>query len=181
MSAAPRLFTLQCHPATPCAAVAALTVALARTPGAGLHLAYELRGDLARLRLPAPAAHPAATDGLWQRTCFEAFVAAPQGTGYREYNFSPSGDWAAYAFDAERQRNPAASLARPRMRCSHDAGTLRLQAWLPPAEHDPASDPAHGPLGLCAVVEQADGRLSYWALRHPAAQPDFHRRDGWCA
>jgi hypothetical protein len=34
-------------------------------------------------------------------------------------------------------------------------------------------------LGLTAVVEAADGSLSYWALRHPVARPDFHHRDGF--
>ena len=30
-----------------------------------------------------------------------------------------------------------------------------------------------------AVVEETDGRLSYWALTHPAERPDFHHRDGF--
>ena len=30
---------------------------------------------------------------------------------------------------------------------------------------------------LAAVVERKDGTLEYWALRHAAAQPDFHARD----
>ena len=29
-------------------------------------------------------------------------------------------------------------------------------------------------LGLSAVVEEYDGMLSYWALRHPPGKPDFH-------
>ena len=29
-------------------------------------------------------------------------------------------------------------------------------------------------LGLSAVIEEADGRVSYWALAHPAPKPDFH-------
>ena len=37
------------------------------------------------------------------------------------------------------------------------------------------------PLGLTAVIEAQDGHLSYWALHHPAAQPDFHHRGGWTA
>jgi hypothetical protein len=34
-------------------------------------------------------------------------------------------------------------------------------------------------LALTAVVEDARGRLSYWALRHPPGRPDFHHRDGF--
>jgi hypothetical protein len=32
-------------------------------------------------------------------------------------------------------------------------------------------------LGLSAVIEDLDGVLSYWALRHPPGKPDFHHPD----
>ena len=32
-------------------------------------------------------------------------------------------------------------------------------------------------VSLAAVVERKDGTLEYWALRHAAAQADFHARD----
>jgi hypothetical protein len=34
-------------------------------------------------------------------------------------------------------------------------------------------------LALSVVVEETDGRLSYWAITHPAERPDFHHRDGF--
>ena len=34
-------------------------------------------------------------------------------------------------------------------------------------------------LGLSAVLEDADGVLSYWALRHPPGKPDFHHTDAF--
>jgi hypothetical protein len=34
-------------------------------------------------------------------------------------------------------------------------------------------------LGLSAVVEASDGTLSYWALNHPVAKPDFHHPDSF--
>jgi ABC-type uncharacterized transport system permease subunit len=34
-------------------------------------------------------------------------------------------------------------------------------------------------LALSVVVEHEDGVLSYWALAHPAAKPDFHHRDAF--
>jgi hypothetical protein len=36
-------------------------------------------------------------------------------------------------------------------------------------------------LGLSAVIEENGGRLTYWALAHPAARPDFHHPDGFAA
>jgi hypothetical protein len=34
-------------------------------------------------------------------------------------------------------------------------------------------------LGLSAVLEDSNSGLSYWALRHPSAKPDFHNRDAF--
>jgi len=34
-------------------------------------------------------------------------------------------------------------------------------------------------LGLSAVIEEAGGRKSYWALAHPQGKPDFHHADGF--
>jgi hypothetical protein len=32
---------------------------------------------------------------------------------------------------------------------------------------------------LSAVVEEENGTLSYWALKHPRDKPDFHCPDGF--
>jgi hypothetical protein len=32
-------------------------------------------------------------------------------------------------------------------------------------------------LGLSAVIEDDLGKLSYWALQHPAEKPDFHHAE----
>jgi hypothetical protein len=34
-------------------------------------------------------------------------------------------------------------------------------------------------LALTTVIEASDGSKSYWALRHGAAQPDFHLRQSF--
>ena len=34
-------------------------------------------------------------------------------------------------------------------------------------------------LGLSAVIEDADGTMSYWALAHPSDAPDFHHPDSF--
>lgn len=154
-----------------------------------LILSYTLSGpDLAQLHMPANMP-PGPAHGLWQHTCFEAFVAAPNGAAYHEYNFSPSGQWARYRFSAERVRDGVAELAAPAyslpVDCSPDEQRMCLQVELPLADlpdlPDPSSsfDPVVGWwLGLSAVLEHADGRLSYWALHHPRAQPDFHHPAG---
>lgn len=180
---------LVCHPATPCAQDLQLTVSLAlaevvtghNEASAGLLLCYQLTGDMAALSVPAPTS-PGAADGLWQHTCFEAFVAIAGEAAYREFNFSPSGQWAAYLFCGERVRDTTAEASRlpfePLMEVRRESHALVLQVWLARSALPVPQAGQTLQLGLSAVVEDPRGRLSYWALKHPAAQPDFHHRGG---
>jgi hypothetical protein len=163
------------HPASAWCPAAQLRVTLAPTTG-GMRLEYTLEGDLAQLRLPMPAP-PGPADGLWRHTCFEAFVAAEHGDSYREFNFSPSGQWAMYRFVRRRMPETATDAAfAPGMRWSPGPRSLRLTVCLPYAVLPAASG---WRLGLSAVLEHLDGGLSYWALSHPGSHPDFHDPAGW--
>jgi hypothetical protein len=142
-----------------------------------LALRYRLAGDVDRLRIP-PQQPPGRADKLWQHTCFEAFVAAEGIAGYTEFNFAPSGEWAIYCFTAYRS---GMTLLEP-LRAPHIALDRRTDRLVLEAEIDLAALPGgRGAvrLALCAVVEELDGRLSYWALRHPPGKPDFHHADGF--
>ena len=166
---------LQCHPATPAGLPLDVSVALSWTDS-GLQLRYSVVGDSAGLRIPLRAASGPA-DGLWQHTCLEAFIASEGEAAYREFNFSPSGHWAHYAFATERQRHTTPAPARaPLLDMRRTSAGYELVAVL-----DRASLPAARVLqiGLCAVVESIDGHVSHWALRHPHDKPDFHDRSGW--
>ena len=62
-------------------------------------------GDRRRRRgsiVPTPA-DAGARRRLWKTTCFEAFVRPARADAYREWNFAPSGQWAAYDFDGYRE------------------------------------------------------------------------------
>ena len=141
-----------------------------------LILSYDARGEPGGLRIPAPLPSGAA-DGLWQHTCCEAFVAAVDGPEYREFNLSPSGQWAAYRFIAYRERDAAfLPLAGPQLDFQRHAAGFRLTARIA-AELLPAANTFD--IGLSTVIEAADGGKSYWALAHAAAQPDFHLRQSF--
>ncbi len=132
-----------------------------------------------QLQLPARA-EAARKDGLWQHTCFEAFVAGGDTASYCEFNFSPSGEWAAYGFSGYRAgMRPLAAEAVAAARWEHGAGFLQLDLDLRPGTYiDRAADlPWH--VGLAAVIEERTGVLSYWALHHPMAAPDFHHPQGF--
>ncbi len=54
---------------------------------------------------------------------------------------------------------------------------LRLTLEVDLARIVPADRPLE--VAIAAVIQAADGRLTYWALTHPGPQADFHRRDGF--
>jgi hypothetical protein len=171
---------LRCHPGSACAAATGLVVGFAQPEPGVLALRYELAGDPSRLRVPAAAA-PERRDGLWRHTCFELFAAAP-GERYWEWNFSPSGEWAAYAFAGYREAmSPLELAAAPTIgvRIAAHVLTLEARTQLPETLVGNAREAVR--LGLAAVVEDGAGELSYWALAHPRERPDFHAREAFTA
>lgn len=101
---------------------------------------------------------------------------------YHEFNFSPSGQWAAYAFEHYRLPHPddaSAVLPAPQIAVHAAPGNLQLDAVIR-LDGLPGSPPAARlAVALSAVVENSRGVLSYWALRHPADRPDFHHPDSF--
>ena len=148
--------------------------------GPGLILNYRILGpasDIACLHIPAPET-PGPADGLWQSTCFELFAAEEGHEAYREFNFSPSGRWACYAFVREREQAPKVDLPTepvvPQLDW-HLSAEPALRVWVPAAMLP--EQPWR--MGLSAVLAHQDGRLAYLALDHPKDRPDFHDRAGW--
>ncbi|WP_240606544.1 DOMON-like domain-containing protein [Phenylobacterium kunshanense] len=165
---------LQPHPDFPCRVLGGLTVEAARPAPNVLQLRHRLSGVTDGLVLP-PTAPPARTDELWRRTCLEAFVRLPGAPGYRELNLSPGGPWAAYRFDGYREGMANADVPAPHVTTDRDGDTFDLAAaWT----LDLPSD-LPWQVAVTAVIEAADGSISYWSLRHPAARPDFHHADGF--
>ncbi len=169
---------LKLHPDSRCAAVTHIDVAVARARG-NLTLTYLVTGKIADIRLPPLGAH-ARADGLWQHTCFEAFVRKVPSMRYYEFNFAPSMEWAAYRFRGYREgmvvaeeMTPPNIEGRTNVESYSLLTTLKLDAM--------PSLPADAPwqLNLTAVVEEMDGGKSYWALAHPPGKPDFHHTDSF--
>lgn len=96
--------------------------------------------------------------------------------GYREFNFSPSGEWAVYDFRGYRDGSELEIDLAPGIEVHRSGDRLELDAKIC---HDflPPGRPLR--LGLSAVVEDAAGGLSYWALLHPPGKPDFHNADAF--
>jgi hypothetical protein len=146
---------------------------IARSNPALLTLRYIVTGDIGALCL-SPVATAARTNELWRSTCFEAFLRTP--AGYYEFNFAPSTQWAAYAFDGYRRgMRDADGIDTPRIEIRSGSARFELQAALDLDRLLPLDSPWQ--LGLSAVIEETNGRKSYWALAHPPGKPDFHHSD----
>lgn len=121
------------------------------------------------LQVPAAKDRPARTDELWKSTCFELFL-YDGGSRYREFNFSPSGDWAAYSFDGYRTgRCDFDPVSAPVVACDQGRTVFTTTAFIA-AEELARSESA----SLSAVLVERDARPSYWALTHNTEAPDFH-------
>ncbi len=165
------------HTSSPPGRSLRIEASAARTADGSLVCHFVLEGPIADLAVPDVASAPGRRDFLWKHTCFEAFLAVEGKTAYEELNFSPSGDWAHYAFRSYRERDPGRAPGRaPEVRIERNGSRLALEARF---ALDSERDGEALQVGLCAVVEEKDGRLSYWALHHPSPQPDFHDASGF--
>ncbi len=159
-------FPLLPHPETPLSQLRDIIAKLAVADGLAW-IVFEVTNP-ENLVLAKPSAAKR-TDGLWQHTCFELFVAR-EGGPYHEFNFSPSGAWAAYRFDSYRKGMGDLPLHNhPVINCHSDDCDFTLIAAL-----DAELLPPGSRIALSAVIEERDGTKSYWALAHPPGQPDFH-------
>ncbi|HWU03498.1 MAG TPA: DOMON-like domain-containing protein [Novosphingobium sp.] len=157
---------LICHPQTPALAVTGIVL---RWSAVGGRIILRWQVDGAEKLVVPPFAGKGRADNLWQHTCFELFLKGP-GEAYREFNFSPSERWAAYAFERYREGMTQAPLSdTPQIVAVRGDHILTHTVTLP---GDVLGDGVAA--GISAVIEEAGGHKSYWALAHAPGQPDFH-------
>jgi hypothetical protein len=165
--------------ADPASRIRQIHVRVSRLASARLALEYELVGDLAAVRLGAASGHANSdrpTDGLWRHTCMEVFVGQVIPGPYLEFNLAPTGEWAAYRFSGYRAgMSPLAGIRAPRIELRTQSDRLLLSAEV----EIPAALTGDLRLGIAAVVEDGQGQLGYWALRHAGDRPDFHHPESF--
>jgi hypothetical protein len=196
--------TLTCHADTPAKAVAGVTCTISYANSGNWVFGFIVGCSPALLHLPKPKL-PARADGLWKTTCFEAFIHDAAGDQYSEFNFSPSGEWAAYRFERYRKGMSDLPLKAPQIFSSDEAQfalaakahfpdlsldvldteEFSINGDAPPSQFSVSANlndaslfhETGGSIALSAVIEEKDGTKSYWALKHPPGKPDFHHRD----
>jgi hypothetical protein len=144
-----------------------------------LTLEYSLSGDLESVLLPPASSNPQRKDELWKATCFEFFLAVKGQTGYWEFNLSPSGDWNAYRIDAYRRIGFREETAISQLPFEFQKGSDEYALGVFLDLTDLITSGLEIQLGIAAIVQTKDGNETYWALVHPASQPDFHARESF--
>ncbi len=164
---------LICHAQSLAGEIADICVTITRATSGEITLTYRVSGKTSALEIPAWST-PDRTDNLWKTTCFEIFIGHFEDENYLEYNFAPSGQWAAYRFASYREGVDDLATNAPDIKFeqSADALTLIVTLVLPDAwrERDLRA-------GLSAVIATKSGNISYWAAAHSAGKPDFHHKD----
>lgn len=170
------LFSLQCFPMAEAGCPEFSVIGTVGRQAGMLCLDYVLKGRLSSLKLAPPAKAPERKDGLWQTTCLECFFSPGGGPGYWECNLSPAGHWNVFRFDSYRQgMAPEDRISRQAFTVSSAEGSLSLRLCLDFGKV--VARDASLAIGVNAVLEDQAGALSFWALRHGGARPDFHRRE----
>ena len=165
---------LRLHPASSCDAIRRFGVWI--EPSAylpGWRIRFRIEGRTSSLRLPLPGIARRG-DGLWQHTCFEAFLQADASDSYYEFNFAPSGEWAAYRFSGRRSDRSSPGMPAPSIFFQSTADDCELTAHMPVAALPELATASVVRAGLSAVIESEDRSLSWWALSHASDKPDFH-------
>ncbi|MEO1045097.1 MAG: DOMON-like domain-containing protein [Pseudomonadota bacterium] len=139
-----------------------------------LWLRYHVDCDPGLLVLPDTHGLKDRADNLWKSTCFEAFMRVAGSEAYVEFNFAPSGQWAAYAFRSYRDGITDQPLSVPPdigVDASDNHIAVEVVVQLPHHFIGSATD-----MALTAILHEQRGEKSFWSLVHPQGKPDFHHQ-----
>lgn len=126
---------------------------------------------------PHPTAGPGDFQaGLWRHDVAELFVAAPDGSGYLEFNLSPTGAWWLERFGAPREARPLDALPEVMTHGSPDGASSWSAALAVPLDWLRETI-AWGPdsrLNVCMILDSPKQRFLTATDLGPG-EPDFHR------
>ncbi|MBI3776593.1 MAG: DOMON-like domain-containing protein [Gammaproteobacteria bacterium] len=146
--------------------------------GAMLNVAYRISGAPEQVKAVSTNPQPARKNDLWRTTCFELFMKATSASEYWEVNLAPSCDWNVYRFTGYRSAlQPELQIddikITPEVSQSHLTGLRATLPVPPPLLGRPFA------VGISCVIEDIEGKLHYFALRHDGVKPDFHNPAGF--
>ncbi len=143
-----------------------------------LKIQYSMMGPLETVAIPPPTDAPSRKTELWEGTCFEFFLSIQDTSQYWEFNLSPAGHWNIYRFDDYRQGMQAeTAFASFPFTVENTVEGLSLALACHLDKLVPVDQRLE--IAISTVIKTKDQGLGYWALTHPGAQADFHRRDSF--
>lgn len=118
-------------------------------------------------------------DDLWKTTCLETFFSSGKTNedAYVETNCSPNGNWNAYSFTRYREGMTPSSEIHVELKEIQDESKTPLSVFLLEIR---STEPLKiKSISTTMVIEYITGEKSYWALRHPSPNADFHNKEVW--
>lgn len=148
--------------------------------GNKLTIHYQVFSDGEKIKIPPTVTQPNRQDNLWGTTCFEFFLGIVNSPVYWEFNLSPSGDWNVYRFSGYRQgMQPETAFSSLPFEFTRETDHLSLNISIDLEQMIQNSQQLE--LAITMVIEDKEGTITYWALKHPGSEADFHRRDSFVA
>jgi len=147
--------------------------------GTQITVRYTLSGEINAILFPAQSIPLIRKHDLWKATCFEFFIAPAGQPEYWEFNLSPSGNWNVYHMDAYRQVNmrEEENISSLPFTFHKTSSQAILEVSVNTASFLPVTQKLD--VGIAAIIQNHELFETYWALKHPNPQADFHHRAGF--
>ncbi len=133
---------------------------------------YSLSGELDQLETPKEHSNQRVI-GLWEKTCFEAFILNKESNHYLEFNFSTNGDWNVFRFEKYRgELKEEFFVSSPAITFSNETLEVIFEKSALPDEFL-IKDVCK--LQLTAILKTKNNKKFHFAPAHPLDGPDFHQ------
>ena len=143
-----------------------------------LHIEYVISDDWQKVKIPSKSNSCDRQDGLWETTCLEFFIGIVDSPIYWEFNLSPSGCWNVYRFTGYREgMEIETAFENLPFEFIQQSDRLLLQIQIDTTQIVKKSQALE--IAITTVIEEQEGNISYWALKHSGKQADFHLRDSF--
>lgn len=146
-----------------------------------LYISYHIDQNLELIDLGSYQPNHSRVLKLWERTCFEFFLKAPNGH-YIEFNFAPNFAWNAFFFEVIRgPLKELESIKHIEMDILNSSDKFFLVAKIKrselPIEFN--QNLAQCTFGITSVIKLKNNETEYWALKHADSKPNFHVYDSF--
>ncbi len=140
-----------------------------------LNLKFILTGNLEKIIIENNSKNPKRKDKLWEKTCFELFIAEKNKKEYIEFNFSTSGDWNAFIFeDYRKNQKEFYGISNVQISTEKSEEKIEINTDVIFSKNIIYRNII---IQLSAILQHKNSEKSFWAIMHSGLKPDFHQFD----